>query len=166
MSVRDYFINQIDIFMFLQENSGAWKYEKYKSGYCRGWEPGRHCECHLSSGCDDEGDKCLQPPSLQKNFKIHNTPGAKQLRFAPLSMTLFKKAVKIARSPALMVMALLFCYLPLIGWTIIIFLWNIPLNLHKSFKSISNDIKTTLYKLNGICVVSRASFGLWWLRYE
>ena len=154
--------------MFLQENSGAWKYEKYMSGYCRGREPGRHRECQLSGGGDEGGDERLQlqPPSLQKNFKIHNTPGAKQLRFAPLSMTLFKKAVKIARSPALMVMALLFCYLPLIGWTIIIFLWNIPLNLHKSFKSISNDVKTTLSKLNGICVVSRASFGPWWLRYE
>ena len=71
------------------------------SGYCRGREPGRHRECQLSGRCDEEGYERLQlqPPSLQKNFKIHNTPGAKQLRFAPLSITLFKKGTQDSSEP-------------------------------------------------------------------
>ena len=72
------------------------------SGYCRGREPGRHRECQLSGRCDEEGDERLQlqPPSLQKNFKIHNTPGAKQFRFAPISITLFKKGSQDSSEPS------------------------------------------------------------------
>ena len=64
----------------------------------------------------------LQAYRRTSKFTTHQVTN--QFRFAPFSITFFfKKAVKIARNPALMVMALLFCYLPLIGWTIIIFLF-------------------------------------------
>ena len=64
----------------------------------------------------------LQAYRRTSKFTTHQVTN--QFRFAPFSITFFfKKAVKIARNPTLMVMALLFCYLPLIGWTIIIFLF-------------------------------------------
>ena len=62
----------------------------------------------------------LQAYRGTSKFTTHQVENSLGLRLFQKSFS--KKAVKIARSPALMVMALLFCYLPLIGWTIIIFL--------------------------------------------
>ena len=62
----------------------------------------------------------LQAYRGTSKFTTHQVPNILDLRLFQRPFS--KKAVKIARSPALMVMALLFCYLPLIGWTIIIFL--------------------------------------------
>ena len=62
----------------------------------------------------------LQAYRGTSKFTTHQVENSLGLRLFQKSFS--KKAVKIARSPALMVMALLFCYLPLIGGTIIIFL--------------------------------------------
>ena len=62
----------------------------------------------------------LQAYRGTSKFTTHQVPNILDLRLFQKPFS--KKAVKIARSPALMVMALLFCYLPLIGWTIIVFL--------------------------------------------